>query len=126
VRIILADHHPEALWALATMLQEEPEMEIAGEAMDTGCLLSLAGKASPDLVLLERKLPDDPIEDLISDLHALEPRPIVIVMSSSIEDGRKMLRTGADAFVSKGDPPDWLLETLRRYAKRAKANKALE
>ena len=101
-------------------------MEIAGEAMDTGSLLSLAGKASPDLVLLERKLPDDPIEDLISDLHALEPRPIVIVMSSNIEDGRKMLGTGADAFVSKGDPPDWLLETLRRYVKRAKVNKALE
>ena len=58
------------------------------------------------------------IEDLIASLHALKPRPIVIVMSSGFEYSRMLLMAGADAFVSKGDPPNWLLQTLRRFAKR--------
>ncbi|MGD2049610.1 MAG: response regulator transcription factor [Chloroflexota bacterium] len=120
MRIILADNHQHALWALKTTLQEEPDLEIVGEAVDSEGLLRLAEKAAVDLVLVDRKLPGDPIEDLISRLQTLEPKPIIIVMSSNIEDSRKMLKAGADAFVSKGDQPDWLLETLRQYAKRTK------
>jgi hypothetical protein len=26
-----------------------------------------------------------------------------------------MLKAGADVFVSKGDEPEWLLETLKKY-----------
>jgi hypothetical protein len=29
-----------------------------------------------------------------------------------------LLQAGADAFVSKGDHPEWLLDTLHRYAQR--------
>ncbi|KPK08347.1 MAG: hypothetical protein AMJ56_11825 [Anaerolineae bacterium SG8_19] len=120
MRIILADHHRQALWALKTTLQEESELEIVGEVMDSEGLLMLAENAAADLVLVDRKLPGDPINDLISRLQTLEPRPIIIVMSSNSEDSRLMLKAGADAFVSKGDQPDWLLETLRQYAKRTK------
>jgi DNA-binding NarL/FixJ family response regulator len=118
MRIILADLHRHALWALKTTLHEEPDLEIVGEAMDSEGLLKLAERATVDLVLVDRKLPGDPIEELISRLQTLEPRPIIIVMSSNPEDSRLMLKAGADAFVSKGDQPDWLLETLRQYAKR--------
>lgn len=120
MRIILADHHPHALWALKTMLQEESELEIVGEVVDAERLFMLVENATADLVLVDRKLPGCHIKDLISDLHALEPRPIVIVMSSNPEDSRLMLKAGADAFVSKGDQPDWLLETLHQYQKRTK------
>ena len=120
MRIILADHHRQALWALKTTLQEEADLVIVGEAVDTEGLLMLAEKATADLVLVDRKLPGDPIKDLISRLQTIEPRPIIIVMSSNPEDSRLMLKAGADAFVSKGDQPDWLLETLRQYAKRIK------
>jgi hypothetical protein len=39
-------------------------------------------------------------------------------MSSELENGRKLLKAGADAFVSKADQPDWLLETLHMYGNR--------
>jgi transcription-repair coupling factor (superfamily II helicase) len=64
--------------------------------------------------------PDEehPIEDLIARLHALQPNPIVVVMSNEFEYSRTLLKSGADAFVSKEDQPDWLLDTLHRYAQR--------
>ena len=118
MRIILADHHGQSLWALKTLLQEEPELDLIGVAEDAGSLLALAKNHTADLFLVERKLPGNPIEDLIHRLHALQPRPFVVVMSSEFEYSRMLLKAGADAFVSKGDQPDWLLETLHKFKKR--------
>jgi hypothetical protein len=44
-------------------------------------------------------------------------------MSAKSEQGNMLLKAGADAFVSKGDQPDWLLETLQKYEKRFKKKK---
>jgi DNA-binding NarL/FixJ family response regulator len=120
MRIILADHHSQVLWVLKTMLQEESELEIVGEAGDTESLSELAKKTAVDLILVDRRLPGCPIKDLISHLQTLKPRPIVIIMSTNIEDSRMILQAGADAFVSKGEQTGWLLEILHQYATRAR------
>jgi DNA-binding NarL/FixJ family response regulator len=120
MRIILADHHSQALWALKTTFQEKSEFDVIGEVTDGESLLALASMDTPDLVLMDSDLPGKPIEDLISDLHLCKPRPIVVVMSSKPENGRMLLKAGADAFVSKSDHPDWLLETLSKFEQRTK------
>jgi two-component system capsular synthesis response regulator RcsB len=120
MRILLADHHPQALWALKTILQEKPKFEIAGEATNADDLLALAVSQTADLVLVDWELPDRSIEELITDLHACSPRPIVIVMGSKPEYGRMLLNAGADAFISKSDEPEWLLEALQKYERRSK------
>lgn len=118
MRIILADPNQKTLWALKTLLDEESGMEVVGEVGDAQQLQEIASESSADVVLLDKHLPGAEIRDLISGLHALEPRPDVIVMSSNTEDGRIMLKAGADAFLSKGERPDWLLTVLRQYAHR--------
>ena len=120
MRIILADHHPQALWALKTTLQEKSELDVIGEVTDADSLLALATIDTPDLALIDSDLPGKPIEDLITELHLCKPRPIVVVMSSKPENGRMLLKAGADAFVSKSDQPDWLLETLTKFEQRTK------
>ena len=120
MRIILADHHAQPLWALQELLKEQPEFDLIGEAVDAQALLELAEKHSADLVLLDGELPGINIEDLITRLHALKPKPIVIAMSTKFENSRGLLKAGADVFVSKGDEPDWLLEKLHKYAKQVK------
>ena len=120
MRIILADHHPQALWALKTTLEEKSEFDVIGEVTDTEDLVALALSTTPDLALVDSELPGEPIEDLISELHLCIPRPIVVVMSSKPEYGRMLLKAGADAFVSKGDQTDWLLLTLSNFERRIK------
>ena len=120
MRIILADHHTQACWALKTLLEEQPEFDLIGDADNAQILLELARKHFPDVILVDSELPGIYIEDLISSLHALAPRPTVIAMSSEFEKSRMLLKAGADAFVSKGDQPDWLLEILRKYEKPAR------
>jgi DNA-binding NarL/FixJ family response regulator len=115
MRIILADHHVQPCWALRTLLEEQPEFDIIGEPGDAPSLLELAERQLPDLILIDSELPGMNIENLISKLHTQDPRPTVIVMSSNFENSRKLLKAGADAFVSKGDQPEWLLEILYKY-----------
>lgn len=120
MRIILADHHESTRWALKVALEEYPEFDLIGEAADAESLLVQSNQHHPDLVLMDRELPGSPIEDLIADLHGHEPKPIVMVMSSSPEYGKIILIAGADAFVSKDEKADWLMEKLHKYAKKVK------
>jgi DNA-binding NarL/FixJ family response regulator len=115
MRIILADHHEQPQWALKTLLDEQIEFNLIGVVEDAQSLLELAEKVPPDLILVDNELPGVNIEDLISSLHGLESKPTVIVMSSDFENSRKSLKAGADAFVSKGDQADWLLDILYKY-----------
>lgn len=119
MRVILADHNSTAMWALVTTLAEEPDIELSGTVADGLQLLEYAATIAVDLVLVDRYLPGVPILTLIASLHELNPWLIVVVMSSDQEDGRMLLKAGADAFVSKGDQPEWLLGTLHRYAGQA-------
>jgi DNA-binding NarL/FixJ family response regulator len=119
MRIILADPHVQALSALETALQEEPGLELIGLVMNAESLLRLAEQDPADLYLVDCELPGKPFGELSASLHALEPKPVVMIMSSSIEYSQ-LLKAGADAFVSKTDQPDWLLEKLQQYAKQVK------
>ena len=118
MRIILADHHAEPLKALNDLLSEQTEFEVIGEAVDGESLLLRASENPTDLVLIDCDLPGIRMEDLISGLHSIEPRPIVVVMSSKFEKSRVMLQAGADAYVSKSEQLQWLLESLKRYERR--------
>lgn len=118
MHIILADPDERALWTLRLIIEREPEFELIGEAFDAPGLLALVERQPPDLALVEKQLPGCPLKKLIDRLEALAPKMIVLVMSSQPEDGRLALQAGADAFVSKGSQPDWLLENLKKYAQR--------
>jgi DNA-binding NarL/FixJ family response regulator len=118
MRIIVADGDQRTLWALRTLLDEEPEMEVVGEAANVEELRMLVEDRGADLMLLDSRLPGSEMKALISELHARKPRPFVVVMSSDFENSRPMLHAGADAFVSKGEKAGWLLETLQRYLGR--------
>jgi two-component system nitrate/nitrite response regulator NarP len=115
MRIILADHHEQPRLALTTLLNEQSEFNLLGEASNGQDLLILADEHPADVILLDSDLPGMHIENLINILHTLLPCPIVIVMSCEFENSGRFLKAGADAFVSKSDQPEWLLETLKKY-----------
>jgi len=120
MRLIFADHHPQTDWAIQQLFEEESEIDLVGLVADAQSLLALAEKQPVDLILIDRELPGFPIEEMITRLHALEPSPIVVVMSKESEYSRKLLKAGADAFISKVEQPDWLLDTLKKYARQFK------
>jgi DNA-binding NarL/FixJ family response regulator len=82
---------------------------VVGEAADNGELMTQVEAGRPDLVLLDEDLPGGPMSETISALRRLGFPLAVIAISGRLESEQAALAAGADAFVSKGDPPKRLL-----------------
>jgi DNA-binding NarL/FixJ family response regulator len=93
---------------------------VVGEAAEAEDLLAQLKATRPDLMLLDWELPGLALANsvgsekrLLSVLHVFYPNLRVIALSGRPEAHQAALAAGVDAFVSKGDPPERLLTTLR-------------
>ena len=87
-------------------------MTVVGDARDTESLTASLAATAPDAVLLDWELPGlNPRRHLAA--FRADGRPWLVVLSSRPEAHAAAMRAGADAFVSKGDPPEVLLMALR-------------
>jgi len=119
MRVLLADDQPEVRSALRLLLEQEQGLSVAGEASEVEGLLNQTSATGPDLILLDWELfAIQPPSRLIAALRVLCPQVQVIILSGRPEARAAALLAGADAFVSKGDPPDGLLAALRAIALR--------
>lgn len=112
MRILLADGQPKVRFALRVLLEQRPEFEVAAEAADAKDLLDCVQVDCPDLILLGWELPGRTDGDLLAALRQLCPHLAVIALSGRPGARRTALAAGADAFVSKGDPPECLLSAI--------------
>ena len=113
MRVLLADDQTKVRSALRLLLEQEPGLSVIGEAAKAENLLAQVEATQPDLVLLDWELPGLRTDDRLSALRTLCPLLKVIALSGQLEARRAALAAGAEAFVSKGDPPERLLTTLR-------------
>jgi DNA-binding NarL/FixJ family response regulator len=128
MRVLLADDQAWLRSAVRLVLEQEPDIEVVGEAAEVYVLLSTAEAMRPDLVLLDWELPgvstDSGSVRLLGILRHCCPHVTVIVLSGRPEAGALALDAGADYFVSKADPPDSLLSAVRNV-RRAQSSPLL-
>lgn len=115
MRVLLADDQAEVRSALRLLLEQEQGWQVVAEAAGALDLLAAVRTARPDLVLLDWELPDLQPLAFIAELNALQPRPRLVALSGRPEAERPALAAGADAFVSKGDPPGRFLAVLQGF-----------
>jgi DNA-binding NarL/FixJ family response regulator len=121
MRVLLADDQYRIRFALRALLSQQPELEIVGEAVEAHSALAQAEATQPDLVLLAWELPGLASLDLPRALRKVCPRAVIIVLSGHPEERAASLQAGADAFVSKIDPPTRLLAAIHQAASRTLA-----
>jgi DNA-binding NarL/FixJ family response regulator len=112
MRIIIADQWPNVQTGLKVLLDQQADLEVVGEVTDPGELLAEVEMACPDLVLLDWSLQQKPTGDLLLALRKVCPNLAVIVLSGKPELRTAALTAGADAFVTKMDPPEQLLAAI--------------
>lgn len=117
MRILVADHHKKVLMPLRMLIAETTEHEVIAEVRDWETLIKEIKKTSPDLVLLEWELPGCSRENCVAALRTPDNQPKIVVLSTNDEAKMQSLEAGADAFVSKGDSPLKLLETIQAVTK---------
>jgi DNA-binding NarL/FixJ family response regulator len=109
---VVADNESKVRFALRTLLVQRARIDVVGEADCAEELLALVEAACPDLVLLHWRLQGMAAFELLPRLKEMCPDLHVIVLSARPEARQDALASGADAFVSKMDQPDKLLEAL--------------
>jgi DNA-binding NarL/FixJ family response regulator len=115
MRILLADAQPNVRYALHVLLANRPKLNLAGDATDAYELISRLKADDPDMLILDWMLPGLDEAGSIAALRDIRPDLIIIALSGRPELGRAAINAGADAFVSKIDPPERLLTAIDRF-----------
>ncbi|NLH08649.1 MAG: response regulator transcription factor [Chloroflexi bacterium] len=118
MRVLLADAQAKVRSALRLLLEQEPDMEVAAEVSDGRALLAAAGANEGDIVLVDWFLPGVAPDWLVAELRSRWPHLYIIALSGRPEAAAAATWAGADAFVSKCDPPEALLDAVQQARSR--------
>jgi DNA-binding NarL/FixJ family response regulator len=106
--------------ALTTLLSQEPDMEITGEASDGEASVCLVRELYPDVVLMDVSMPRMNGIEATRIIHSELPEVCVIGLSifQEREMGQAMREAGATDYMAKGDPAEILIAAIRRCGHR--------
>lgn len=118
MRILLVDDDPLVRTGLRAVLQSEDTWTVVGEAGDGNEAMSMARDLSPDLVIMDVRMPGMDGLEATSRITAAEEAPAVLVLTTFEVDEYvyDALRAGASGFVLKRVPPADLIEAVRVVA----------
>jgi two-component system NarL family response regulator len=115
IRVLIADDHHVVCLGLMGIINTQPDMTVVGQAMSGKEAVELARKHSPDVILMDLRMPEMSGVDAIETICAERPESAVIVLTTyqGDEDIRKALAAGARAYLLKGMSHLKLLEAIR-------------
>ncbi|MFW6292173.1 MAG: response regulator [Spirochaetota bacterium] len=113
--VLLVDDHAVIRQGLAFLLNEEPDLEVVGEA-DTGTTaLEMVRELMPDVVVMDLTMPgmsgDEATRRVLRE--APETRVVGLSMHSDEEARERMLSAGAEAYLPKAGPSSELIAAIR-------------
>jgi DNA-binding NarL/FixJ family response regulator len=115
-RVFLVDDHPVVRDGLRSVIEQQSDLLVCGEAAEAPEALARIPSASPDVVLVDLSLAHSSGLDLLKDLVIQYPSVLVIVLSMHDEMiyADRVLRAGARGYLMKAESSQSLLTAIRR------------
>lgn len=118
IRLLVVDDDPLVRAGLAMMLAGLADMRVVGEAADGTEVAAAVAAHTPDIVLMDIRMPR---MDGLTATELLRRRPdppevVVLTTFDADEQVLRALRAGAGGFLLKDTPPVELVRALRRVA----------
>jgi DNA-binding NarL/FixJ family response regulator len=116
IRILTVDDHPLLLEGLAAVIQNQPDMVLAGQALNCRDAIQQFRKLQPDVTLMDVRLPDMSGIDAMIAIQAQFPEARIIMMTTFEGDGpvQHALQAGARSYILKSMPPREIAEVIRQ------------
>jgi DNA-binding NarL/FixJ family response regulator len=116
MRVLIADDHRLIAEGIRRVLEETDDFEVVGEASTGSQVLPLVRRTSPDLVLLDLRMPGLDGLSALEQIKRDHPAIKVVILSASTEPAviQTALARGASAYVIKSVSPIDLPATLRQ------------
>lgn len=116
---MIVDDHVLMRMGLSFALNNEPDIEVVDETGSAVEAMTICRKCSPDVVILDLRLPDGNGSELIAKLRSVSEDAKVLVYTNygSGDEIAGALSSGANGFLLKGAPSADLLEAVRKVAR---------
>ena len=118
-RILLVDDHDIVRLGLMTLLNDQPDMEVVGEANTAADAVRAAERLQPDVVLMDIRLPGEGGIEAARQVTHKVPNSKVVMLTSFADDGLvlRAIRAGAVGYVLKQVGNEELLRAIRAAAR---------
>jgi two-component system, NarL family, response regulator DevR len=118
VRVFLVDDHEVVRRGVAEVLEDDPDLTVAGEAGSVAEALARVPAVRPDVVVIDMRLPDGDGAELCRELRDRVPGLRCIVLTSYSEQDalEAAIRSGASGFLLKQVRGPALVSAVRTVA----------
>ena len=116
IRVLIADDETEVRAALAELISSEDDLELVGAAGDADEAIELAIAKTPDVALVDVKMPAGGGPRAAREICRTSPQTRVLALSA-YEDKTtvmEMLRAGAVGYLVKGTAPEEIVASIGR------------
>ncbi len=118
IRVFLVDDHEVVRRGLKELIDGEEDLEVVGEAGTAGMALAGVATASPDVAVLDVRLPDGNGVEVCREIRARDPK-IACLMLTSFGDDEALfdaIMAGAAGYLLKDIRGNDLIDAIRRVA----------
>ena len=114
IRVLLVDDHQLLTEALSRLLQQEPDIHVAGIA-GTVAEAKRAARERMDVVLMDYRLPDGTGADATRAIKARWPTAKVLMLTAVTDDETVLdsIQAGADGYLTKDHASDDVVNAVR-------------
>lgn len=118
IRLMIADDHAIVRSGLKQVFSLAPDLAVVGEAVNGNEVLAFLRQQVPDLLLLDINMPGLSGPDLITRVraHWADLPILVLSMHNEVQVAARVLKAGANGYVTKDSEMDVLLGAIRRVA----------
>ncbi|MPZ99837.1 MAG: response regulator [Dehalococcoidia bacterium] len=120
IRVLLADDQRLVRAGFSALLERAPDMEVVAEAQDGAEAVRLVRELTPDVVLMDIRMPGmdglDATREILADPGLTSVRVVILTTFDLDEYVFEALRAGASGFLLKDVEPDALREGVRVVA----------
>src|SRR5271169_6414930 len=118
IRILLADDHRLMREGLRSLLEEQPDMSVVGEAENGKSAVQMAAKLIPDIVIMDISMPGLNGIDATCQILANSAKAKVIALSMHTERRTvlEMLNAGASGYLLKDCAFEEVIQAVRIVA----------
>ncbi|MBI5841584.1 MAG: response regulator transcription factor [Chloroflexi bacterium] len=118
-RILLVDDHDIVRLGLMTLLNDQPDMEVIGEASTALEAVKAAEKLNPNVVLMDIRLPGEGGIEAAHQITTRFPKSKVVMLTSFADDELvvRAISAGAVGYVLKQVGNEELLRAIRAAAR---------
>lgn len=119
IRVLIADDHKIFRAGVKRVIEESPDIEVAGEASDGFDALTKLRQQDWDVVLLDINMPNKSGLDIVRQMKSEKPKLPILILSMYPEEqyAVRALKAGAAGYLSKDSESDELIAAIHKVVK---------